>query len=379
MVFINAKNSDWLDVHLPPGLVGDYLDTIRDIHGRRWDAERKVWRVPYTQITLRFFRKYFPEGVLSLRFEPDVNRPDKLADGKTAMTKKGARKQVKTVPDAKYESAVIALEQQLTLKRYSWRTVKAYKHHFRKFIQHFEPEKPSQITRKQIDDYVYGLIRERNISESQQNQILSAIKLFYSEVIPQEQKVQNIWRPKKSKKLPNVLTEDEVSYLLRAVDNLKHRCILILVYSAGLRLGEVLNLQLNDIQFEKKRLFIRGAKGKKDRCTILAEKAKEVLREYLHVYQPAHWLFEGQHGGRYSERSVQAIFNRAKEKSKINPLATVHTLRHSFATHLLEKGMDLRYIQSLLGHSSSKTTEIYTHITRKGWDKMKSPLDDLDI
>lgn len=124
---------------------------------------------------------------------------------------------------------------------------------------------------------------------------------------------------------------------------------------------------------------MRDAKGKKDRCTILARRAEVLLREYINLYCPAHWLFEGTDGGPYSDRSVQAIFTAAKERARINPLATTHTLRHSFATHLLEKGMDLRNIQELPGHESSKTTEIYTHITKKSWEKIKSPLDDLEI
>ena len=153
----------------------------------------------------------------------------------------------------------------------------------------------------------------------------------------------------------------------------------MIIYSAGLRLSELLNLRLADIQPEAKRIFIYAGKGKKDRYSLLSEKAFGLLQEYLSIYQPLEWLFEGDTGGPYSARSVQKIFTMAKEKIKINPYATVHTLRHSSATHLLEKGVDLRYIQELLGHESTKTTEIYTHITRKGMSNIKSPLDDLDI
>jgi site-specific recombinase XerD len=139
------------------------------------------------------------------------------------------------------------------------------------------------------------------------------------------------------------------------------------------------NIRLTDLQPGQNRLFIRAAKGKKDRCTILSEKVWTLLKDYLELYQPVEWLFEGQDGGPYSARSVQNVFARAREKSRINPYATVHTLRHSFATHLLEKGVDLRYIQDFLGHESSKTTEIYTQITKNGLQKIKSPLDDLDL
>lgn len=203
--------------------------------------------------------------------------------------------------------------------------------------------------------------------------------MFYTAVAEQEEKVQGLFQPKKQQKLPNVLLESEVAALLRAVDNPKHRCILMLIYSAGLRLGEAIGLRLTDLQPEQNRLFVRGGKGKKDRCTLLSAKVWEQLKTYLEVHQPLEWVFEGQTGGQYSDRSVQEIFTRAKLRAQINPSATVHTLRHSFATHLLEKGVDLRYIQELLGHESSKTTEIYTHITHKGWDKIKSPIDDLDI
>jgi site-specific recombinase XerD len=151
----------------------------------------------------------------------------------------------------------------------------------------------------------------------------------------------------------------------------------MLIYSGGLRLGEVTNLRLCDLQPENHRIFIRNGKGKKDRCTILSPLVWEKLKIYIEKHQPVDWLFEGSLGGKYADRSVQHIFQDAKLKSGINPLATCHTLRHSFATHLLEKGVDLRYIQELLGHASSKTTEIYTHITKTGWNKVRSPIDTL--
>ena len=280
---------------------------------------------------------------------------------------------------ARYEAEVVKLEQVLLLKRYSWRTLKTYLNCFRKFIRHYDRIDPKEITRQQIDAYIVHLINTKNITESHQNQILSAIKMYYAETAGQEEKVRNLIRPKKAHKLPHVLTEEEVARLFRAVDNLKHKCILMLIYSAGLPLGELTQLRLAGLQPGQQRIFVYGGKGKKDRCTILSPKVWERLQHYIQVYQPVEWVFEGQTGGQYSPRSVQAIFTRAKERAGINPYATVHTLRHSFATHMLEKGVDLRYIQELLGHESSKTTEIYTHITHTGWAKVKSPIDDMDF
>jgi len=362
-----------LALHLPPDLVPQHLATVKNIHGRRWNPEYKVWEIPYTKLTIRFLTKYFADNLLQWNFSPSVHIPERLAEPENTYTQPD-----KIVP-AKYEAAVTALDQTLLLKRYSWRTIKSYKNCFRQFIKYYDEIKPSEITRRQINDYLAAMIKERNISASHQSQIMSAIKMFYAAVLNQEEKVKNLFQPKPDKKLPNVFLEEEVTALLRSVDNPKHRCILMVIYSAGLRLGEVINLRLTDLQPEKNRLFVRGGKGKKDRCTLLSAKVWEQLKTYIEVHQPIEWVFEGQNGGQYSERSVQKIFTFAKLRTKVNPGATVHTLRHSFATHLLEKGVDLRYIQELLGHESSKTTEIYTHITHKGWDKIKSPIDSLEI
>ncbi len=176
----------------------------------------------------------------------------------------------------------------------------------------------------------------------------------------------NIRRPKKDKKLPVVLSQEEVSKILSSVKNIKHRLILMLMYSAGLRVGEVVKLTVEDVDVKRKLIRIRGGKGRKDRYTILSEVALETFKEYLQKYKPEKWLFPGQKKDRHiSTRTVQAIFERARDRADIKKDATVHSLRHSFATHLLESGVDLRYIQELLGHKHSKTTEIYTHVSTK--------------
>ncbi len=366
-------NATLLSLHLPPGLVPTQLENVKNIHGRHWNPEQKVWEIPYTKLTLRFIEKYFDSGIIRWSFSPSGDIPDRSPEPERFQAR------AEQIVPARYEAAVVALEQVLLLKRYSWRTIKSYKNCFRQFIRYYDEIKPSLITRQQINDYLATLVRERQVSISYQSQMMSAIKMFYASVIEQEEKVKGLFQPKKAQKLPKVFTEEEVSALLRTVDNLKHRCLLMLIYSGGLRLGELINLRLPDLQPDKNRLFIRAGKGNKDRCTLLSDKVWRLLKVYLEIYKPIEWVFEGPNGGQYGERSVQELFTRAKMRAMVNPDATVHTLRHSFATHLLEKGVDLRYIQELLGHASSKTTEIYTHITKKGWDKIKSPLDDLDI
>ena len=176
-----------------------------------------------------------------------------------------------------------------------------------------------------------------------------------------------------------VLSEEEVVRILKNVENLKHKAILMMIYSAGLRISECVNLKIKDIDSVRMQVRVEQAKGKKDRYTLLSTKALIVLRQYFTKYKPKLYLFEGQFGEQYSARSIQAVFQEAVKKAGILKRVTVHSLRHSFATHMLENGTNLRYIQSLLGHSNSKTTEVYTHITTKGFEQLKSPMDGLDI
>jgi len=215
---------------------------------------------------------------------------------------------------------------------------------------------------------------ERSISASQQNQRINAIKFYYEQLLGRQKEYYQLHRPHKEQRLPQVLSEEEIAKILKTITNLKHRCILSLIYSAGLRLSETVNFKVNDINSDRNLIIIHNGKGKKDRTTVLSRSILALLREYYLKYRPRLYLFEGFPGKKYSPRSIQAIFKKALERSGIKRHATVHTLRHSFATHLLERGTDLRYIQSLLGHFSSKTTEVYTHVTKIGFEKNQQPL-----
>jgi integrase/recombinase XerD len=367
----NLQDADSLCISVVKEDAEPFLERIKNIGGRQWNSAMNVWLVPYTMITIRFVKKYFGDEI-EWTFTPKKDLPERLISPEN-------NSPLKIQVRAKYEIAVTKLEEVLMLKRYSERTIKTYKNVFRMFIMEYNELKPSQITQPQIYAYFMKSIKEKHISESHQNTIVSAIKMFYNAVVHQPEKVEHLYRPKPDKRLPHILSEAEVVALLQTAKNIKHQAILMLVYSGGLRLGEVVNLQITDIQIGIKRILIRSAKGKKERYTLLSDKALTILQQYMAEQQPIYWLFEGQDGGKYSERSVQEIFTTAKIKAKINPNATTHWLRHSFATHLLEKGVDLRYIQELLGHESSRTTELYTHITKRGWDGLRSPLDSLNF
>ena len=268
----------------------------------------------------------------------------------------------------------------LKVIRYSENTIRTYTSAFSDFINYFSKKELFEISDEDIKNYLLYLVEKRKISTSFQNQVINAIKFYYEKVCGGKRMPYiTIDRPIKEKTLPNVLSEEEVKRIINSVKNLKHKSILLTIYSSGLRISEAINLKIADIDSSRMVILIKGGKGKKDRSRLLSEKLLIILREYFRQYKPKVWLFEGQDGGQYSDRSIQNVFRKACLDAKIMKKATVHTLRHSFATHLLERGTDLRYIQELLGHSSSKTTEIYTHITHKGMEQIKSPLDQFEL
>ncbi|RZL22016.1 MAG: integrase, partial [Pedobacter sp.] len=265
-------------------------------------------------------------------------------------------------------------------KRYAENTIKTYTEALRSFLVFYNTKPIQEIENKDVITYNIDFILKKKLSASYQNQIVNAIKLFFKTV---ENKVMNealIHRPKKEKLLPNVLSKEEIGKLLNAHVNVKHRTMLSLIYSCGLRRSELLKLQPLDIDAKRKVIVIRSSKGKKDRIVPLSDKTLIMLRVYYLAYRPKKFLFEGQKECEpYDERSLASVLKQALAKTNIKKPVTLHWLRHSYATHLLEAGTDLRYIQEILGHSSSKTTEIYTHVSIKSLQNIKSPFDDLNI
>lgn len=262
-----------------------------------------------------------------------------------------------------------------TLKAYSANTIKAYKSNFIHFLVFFEGIKIDELSKDQIEGFLYKLKSKYNISERKQSIMINAIKFYYEKVLGRPKEMYQFTRPKKSKTLPNILSKQEIIRLLQASENIKHQCIITLMYSSGLRISEVPNIRIDDIYSDDGYIFIRGSKQKKDRHVVLSKVMLELLRAYYKKHKPSYWLFEGVDGGQYSVASIRKVFRKMAEIADISPWATPHTLRHSYATHLLENGTSLRQIQASLGHNSSKTTEIYTHVLYVNNKTMKSPLD----
>jgi site-specific recombinase XerD len=266
----------------------------------------------------------------------------------------------------------------LELKGYSSKTIEAYLRYTRKFLNFYQ--KPiEQLRTDEIRNYLHHLIVIKKCSHSYVNVNYSALKFLYQNTLNIHWNIDKIPRMKKEKKLPVILSKTEVKNILNATTNLKHKAILTTVYSAGLRISEVRCLTINDIDSNNMQIKIRKAKGKKDRYTLLSQNNLSLLRKYWKEYQPEHWLFPGIPTTKaISARTIQAFFKKYLNKSKITKNATVHTLRHCFATHLLEAGVDIFHIQKLLGHVSPKTTARYIHLTRKDVMEVKSPFDMMD-
>ena len=275
---------------------------------------------------------------------------------------------------ASYKYVPEAYLLKLELKRYARNTCKIYISLFEKFINHYPDKDIVALSEQEIRSYLQVLIQEDK-SNSYINQSINSIKFYYEVVMGMPNRFYSIERPRKEQRLPQVLPKEEILAMIANTNNIKHRCIVSMLYSAGLRRSELLNLKLTDIDSKRMLVFIRNAKNNRDRYSLLSEKVLKDLRVYYKEWKPKEYLFEGQKRGKYSTTSVENIIAKAAQKAGILKRVTPHMLRHSFATHLLENGTDLRYIQTLLGHSSSKTTEIYTQVATNNLRSIKNPLD----
>ncbi|NMH23826.1 tyrosine-type recombinase/integrase [Flavobacterium solisilvae] len=318
---------------------------IKQIEGCRWSQTLKLWHLPDTDENRKRFK-------LPL-----------VAD---------------TLPSNEGIIQIAKFKQWLRSKRYSESTIVTYSEALKSFLVFYNNKAIADISNEDVIVYNNEYILKSGLSSSYQNQIVNSIKLYFKTCRDTKIEVDKIHRPKREKVLPNVLSKEEVKAILEAHSNLKHKMMLSLIYSCGLRCGELLALQPVHIDSKRNIVLLKNAKGKKDRIAPLSPKILEMLREYYKLFKPTTYLFEGQHAGTpYDSRSLQKVLKLALNKARIVKPVTLHWLRHSYATHLLESGTDLRYIQELLGHSSSKTTEVYTHVSTKSIQHIKSPYDDL--
>ncbi|GMQ29017.1 site-specific integrase [Algoriphagus confluentis] len=358
VLYIPREKSGRFKVYIPYSLKSE-REAFKKLNTSFYHPSQKLWSLVNTPQNLHQVRKLFGEKLIE---EDKENRVQ--AQPVFSLSERS-------------QEALDQLRQKLTLKAYSPSTLGNYSTAFSKFLRFFEQRELSSITKEEIEGFVYHQINKYKISESAQNSLINAIKAYYEHVLGKPREYYEIQRPKASQTLPNILSKEEIAGIIQATSNLKHRTILLTIYSAGLRISEAVRLRIRDIHSDEGYLFIKGSKNKKDRKTVLSPVLLGELRRYYKQYKPSYWLFEGQEGGQYSVKSIQNIFRAAVQKSGANPWATVHTLRHSFATHLLQHGTNLRMIQVLLGHSSSKTTEIYSHVLAVSNKNVVSPLDQI--
>lgn len=276
------------------------------------------------------------------------------------------------MPEIKVSSEFLEF---LKRRRYSASTIKTYSSFLLQFQRYIYPKKLGDVQLKDIISYMNYLVNEKKVAPSTQNQAINALKSYYENILKWEKFTHQIERPRKEKRLPKILSEHEILRMIQMTDNLKHKLIICTLYSSGLRKGELLALRKEDILYDKNIIFVRGGKGKKDRTTVLSKNLKKLLELYLTEYKPKYFLIESKSRGKYSASSIDKIIKKSAALAGIQRNITSHMLRHSFATHLLEQGLDLRYIQKLLGHGSSKTTELYTYVSNKVLSQIISPLD----
>lgn len=275
------------------------------------------------------------------------------------------------------ETIILDFQQKLRLQRYAHNTIKTYSTCLSKFLQAFQRYQMEQVTEKNIENYLVHLVVTEKIGDSFQKQMLGTIGLYFNLCHGRKMSLKHLYPKRPQQKLPKYLSQQEVKRMLDLAENHKHRCILKLLYGAGLRVSEVLALTLTDIDSDNMLIHIRDANGRKDRTVMLPALILSDLRTYFQQDKPRHFLFEGKNSQPYSARSIQLIVKQIAQKANITKPVSPHILRHSFATHLIENGTDIRYIQDLLGHKSIKTTERYTHITDVSKSKIRSPLDQL--
>lgn len=354
---LSHKNQQCLAIRFP--YTESLLPIVRGIRGATFSRTNRCWYVVQR------------EGLLNEILEAFQDKAEVDTSNLPALAKHA-------LPETHLQ-ALRMMEQKLHLRGYSKNTSKTYLQAFKDFLVFYERHQPGELTEIEIRNYLLYVVEQKQVSRSTQNQVINAIKFFFEKVLGQARKVYDLERPLKEHRLPEVLSQEEIVAIFGTIRNIKHLLMLMLIYSGGLRRSELLGLRIGDVDRNRGLIFIRGGKGRRDRQTVLAQHVVPLLDKYLIEYMPSQRLFEGPGGQPYSESSLRQILHKAAKKAGIRKAVRLHMLRHSFATHLLEAGTSTRYIQVLLGHESSKTTELYTHVSKFALDKIQSPLDQLEI
>ncbi|MFN5183799.1 MAG: tyrosine-type recombinase/integrase [Bacteroidota bacterium] len=346
----------------------------RQLKKRLWHSDQKVWSAAYCKENILKIESDFQVNVPALSFEQEASL---IFNYKEKMSYK---ENVKMKSEAVH--GIEKLKNWMLNQRYSVKTIDSYSDSLAVLFRYYHNKNPDQLITDDISFFNNNYIIRRGLSVTYQNQFISALKLYYTVNKAQHFDFSKLERPRRSFYLPDILSKHEVQRLLDVVTNLKHFTMLAVIYSAGLRCGELLRLRINDLDFSRKLILIRRGKGGRDRFVPLSTFIEHTIKTYLEKYEPnkdlpdrERYLFEGQGDTKYSSRSLQLVLKKAVKQSGLNKQITLHTLRHSYATHLMESGTNLRYIQELLGHSSPKTTQIYTHVSNYALNRIASPID----
>ena len=363
-----------LSIKFPGYYNQEWIDEIKTYGKFYYDKVHKEFLLPWAKLTVDSLSDYFSSRNIEVRvIRQQVNEKVKAA-------RKNFGDEIRSRELSKEgNEGLELLSNHLAEFRYSQRTIESYLTLLELFFKFYHEKKPSEIRHNEVSDFMNDFIIKNGFSGSYQNQMISAIKIFYEisgkgKVVPYK-----LERPRRGRALPKVFSKEEISRILNSSRNIKHKLLLWMIYSCGLRRSEVTNILISDIDRDRSILHIREGKGGVDRIVPVSEKVWQKLDEYIDGFRPRKYLFEGQSGGRYSSESVYNVFKKALINAGIKKEVGVHSLRHSYATHLHENGVDIRYIQELLGHKSTRTTEIYTHVSRRNLVAVRSPIEDLDV
>ncbi len=351
-----------------------WISELRQYGRPYYDPVKKEWYLSATRVIIDSLSDYFNNEGVQLILKKAV-KPAAFKETRKNIINKIRQRELPEDINKKIKDFGYFLQQQ----RYSRHTLDSYLSHLELFFKYFHSLNPEELTNENISEFMESVIIKQGYSASFQNQLLSAIKAYYYYHGHGRLNLEEIKRPRKSKPLPQVLSKEEVTRILQSTRNIKHRLLLYIIYSCGLRRSEVINIKLSDLNRDRKTLHIRSGKGNVDRVVPVSDKVWSKLDEYIAAFKPGEYLFEGQNGGKYSAGSVYHVFCQSAKRAGIDKDLGVHSLRHSYATHLHEGGVDIRYIQELLGHKSSRTTEIYTHVSRRNLLNINNPLDDLEV